>query len=175
MLACLGVLALNRAAVGADDPQPGVALTFASHTDNGSVLSGASCISRTIDLYVPAYRLFASQMWPPANFRITGVPTQWPQFVATFEGNLNQRLRSYVKFHAEGRGTFRLKVNDAVVLESSGDDLSKVVSNEVRLNKGKNAIVAEYTSPAKGESAIRLFWESKTFRARAGADDAAHS
>src|SRR5436309_2044483 len=68
-------------------------------------------VSRTVALYVPADTA-PSDFTPPEAFR------------ATFTGDLNLRLRSFVRFSAEGRGKLTLTLNGAPALEASGDDLS---------------------------------------------------
>jgi len=138
---------MATATIAADEPLPGVVVSISGPKDKAE---HESRISRLIALYVPAGSAPASHVRPGP-------------FSAEFTGNLNLRLRSYVKFHAEGRGKVILLLNGATVLESSGDDLSKVVSDEVRLNKGKNVLLARYQSPDAGDAALRLFWESKSF------------
>ena len=107
-------------------------------------------VSRLAALYVPAGATTSSFL--PTGF-----------FGATFSGELNLRLRSYVRFSAEGRGKLTLSLNGAAVLQLSGEDWSKTPSNEVRLNKGKNRLVATYESPSDGDAALRIFWSSKSF------------
>src|SRR5665213_1228149 len=110
LLACGVTLSFGAASRAADEQQPGVVLTITG-------LAGShpheSRIARLVALYVPSGTASASEVSPGP-------------FNAEFSGNLNLRLRSYVKFHAEGRGKLTLLLNGATVLESSGDDLSKV-------------------------------------------------
>lgn len=145
------ILSTNRAgAADAEKPDaPGLTLVV-ERRDVAPSLPADARIARTVALYVP-------QGSPPSDFTAPG------PFRATFRGDLNLRLRSYVRFHAEGRGKFTLTLNGAAVLETSGDDLSRTVSNEIRLNKGKNQLVATYESPASGDASLRLFWSSKSF------------
>ena len=84
-------------------------------------------------------------------------------FRATFEGDINIRLRSYVHLSAEGRGKLTVSVGGKMVLDTSGEDLSKVTSDEIRLNKGKNHLIATYESPKDGPAIVRLLWSSKTW------------
>lgn len=84
-------------------------------------------------------------------------------FKATFEGQISVRLRTYVRFSAQGRGHLILKVGGKQVLDVAGEDLSKLTSDEVRLGKGKNQIVATYEGPPTGDAQVRLFWSSKTW------------
>jgi mono/diheme cytochrome c family protein len=106
--------------------------------------------ARLIALYVPQGTA-PSSFTPPGPFR------------ATFEGDINVRLRTFVKFSAEGRGKLTLSVGGKPILESSGDDLSKTTSDEVRLGKGKNHLVAVYESPQAGDAIFRLLWLSTTW------------
>jgi mono/diheme cytochrome c family protein len=85
-------------------------------------------------------------------------------FKATFEGDINVRLRTFVRFSAQGRGKLTLSAADKQVLETGGEDLSKTPSDEVRLGKGKTHIVAVYESPDTGDANFRLFWSSKTWQ-----------
>jgi len=79
---------------------------------------------------------------------------------ATFEGEMTVGMRDEYIFSADGAGKLTFLVNDAPVLEASGDDLSKTAGKKVKLNKGKNKITALYESPAKGDSFMRMYWES---------------
>ena len=81
-------------------------------------------------------------------------------FRASFEADLNLRLRDYFVFTAEGHGKVMLKINNELVLQTSGDDLSKTRSAEIRLNKGKNEFICIYES-STGDAAFRLLWIPK--------------
>ena len=107
--------------------------------------------ARLVALFVPQGEA-PSILTPPGPFR------------ATFEGDINQKLRTYVRFSAEGRGKLTLNVAGKQVLAASGEDLSKVISDEVRLGKGKTHVVAVYESPGTGDATFRLFWSGKTFQ-----------
>jgi hypothetical protein len=48
-------------------------------------------------------------------------------------------------------------------LRRRGDDLSKVEAKLTKLKRGKNKLVAEYTSPTDGDAIVRLLWSSKEF------------
>lgn len=79
---------------------------------------------------------------------------------ATWQGEMTVGMRDEYIFSADGRGKLTFLVNEQPVLESSGEDLAKTPGKKVKLNKGKNKITALYESPEKGDSFIRLFWES---------------
>lgn len=103
--------------------------------------------ARLIALYVP-------EGSAPTPFLPPG------QLKATWEGNLTVGMRDEYIFSADGRGKLTLLVNDAPVLETSGEDLSKTPGKTVKLNKGKNQLVAKYESPEKGDAIVRLYWQS---------------
>ncbi len=86
-------------------------------------------------------------------------------FKATFTGDLSLRIRDTLKFTFAGRGAVKLSINNSVVLENSGDDLSNKTSDDVKLLKGKNAFQLEYTSPPSGNAELRTYWLSKDFSA----------
>ena len=129
---------------------PGLTITYESISTSNKSANPDADLARLVSLFV-ASREAPSPFTPAGAFR------------ATFEGDINVRLRSYVSFSAEGRGKLTVSVGGKVVLETSGNDLSKVTSDEVRLNKGRNHLVATYESPADGSASLRLLWSSKTW------------
>ena len=130
--------------------EPGLTLTISpannvppqapDHIDAHSV--------RMLALYVPAGS-------PPTPFAASG------PFKATFEGDINMRLRDFLTFSAQGRGKLSLTINNKPACEASGDDFANADGNPVRLNKGKNHLVAVYESPSAGDAALRLFWATR--------------
>ena len=76
-------------------------------------------------------------------------------------------------FSAEGAGGLKITVNDAPVYTAAGPDLTAApASTPAKLNKGRNTIVAEYTSPPDGgDASVRILWSSAT-TGRAGVADA---
>src|SRR5688572_11199228 len=82
-------------------------------------------------------------------------------FRATWEGNVNLKIRERYTFHAEGRGKLRVLVDEKPILELSGEDLSQKSGDEVRLKKGANKLVVVYESPADGDATVRLLWSRK--------------
>ena len=150
------VFAFNIRAVSAASSAPaesaGLILTF-QRPAGGSADAAASDarISRLISLYVPKGDA-------PTPFTSPG------PFRATFEGEINVRLRSYVQFMALGQGKLILTIGGKKVLEVSGEDLSGTSSDQVRLNKGRNHIVAAYESPTAGDASLRLFWSSRSWQ-----------
>jgi len=127
-------------------PEPGLTLTFTS--------AGAtdSRIARLIALHIPDGQA-------PTPFLKPG------PFTATFSGNLNLRIRDTNTFTAHGRGKLKLTINDKLVLETTGDDLSTTKSEPTKLTKGKNKFLVEYTAPAKGDADVQLFWSARDFPA----------
>ena len=130
---------------------PGLTLTFEDLKGKRKPDFPDARISRLIALYVP-------QGATPSPFTPAG------PFRATFEGDITVRSRTLARFSAMGRGKLMLSIGGKPVLESSGDDLSKITSEEIRLGKGKNHIVAVYESPQEGDASLRLFWSSKTWQ-----------
>ncbi|HEY2589361.1 MAG TPA: c-type cytochrome [Tepidisphaeraceae bacterium] len=135
----------------AAEDRKGLTLTFESLAPGAKREFPDSRSTRLVALFVPEGEA-------PSAFTPAG------PFRATFEGNLNVRLRTFVKFSAEGRGKLMFSVGGKRVLETSGNDLSKVISGEVRLGKGKNHIVAVYESPTSADANLRLLWSSKTWQ-----------
>lgn len=140
-----------RAEESRTDDRQGLTLTFESLQGHGKHDLPDARGARLMALYVPAGQ-------PPSAFTPAG------PFRATFEGDLNVRLRTYVRFSAQGRGRLALSVDGKQVLVASGEDLSRQTSEEVRLSKGKNHIVAVYENPASGDAGFRLLWSSKTWQ-----------
>lgn len=134
------------------DEQSGLIVTFESLDARAKHASSDARPARLIALFVPAGQV-ASPFTRPGPFK------------ATFEGEITLRLRTYVRFSAQGRGHLTLSLGGKPILDVSGDDLSKNASDEVRLGKGKNHIVAVYQSPAAGDAEFRLFWSAKTWAA----------
>ena len=106
--------------------------------------------SRLVVLNVPADK-------PPTPLLLPG------PFKATFTGDLTLRFRMENTFSAHGRGALKVTLNDEVVFDGAGDDLSQVEGKLTKLKRGKNKIVAEYASPADGDAVVRLMWASKEF------------
>ena len=129
---------------------PGLALTL-EPIDGGGGGGGVTDTreARLVALYVPAGQT-PSPFVPAGRFR------------ATWEGNLNLKLRERYAFQAEGRGKLTVLVDDKPVFEAAGDDLAKVNPGEsVRLKKGANKLVVKYESPEQGEANVRLIWSQK--------------
>ena len=143
-------LARAQAPVASEDRQ-GLTLTFQRLGTAITRDVPDSRSARLVALFVPNGEA-PSILTPPGPFR------------ATFEGDINQKLRTYLRFSAEGRGKLTLNVGGKQVLQASGDDLSKTISDEVRLGKGKTHVVAVYESPGAGDATFRLFWSGKTWQ-----------
>jgi mono/diheme cytochrome c family protein len=79
-------------------------------------------------------------------------------FRATWEGDLNLKVREKWGFRAEGKGKLTITIDDKVVLQVEGEDFSKVVGEQVRLKKGKNHLKAVYESPEDRDAVLRVFW-----------------
>lgn len=103
----------------------------------------------------------------PALFVKGGTPVtpfvQAGPFKAVFKGSLSLKERSRVYFKIIGNGKATLKIGSETVLTADGDDLSKTVSERLRLNQGEHELTLEYESPAKGDAQVRLVWMGRSF------------
>lgn len=129
---------------------PGLALTLEPLGADGGPAGRADTREvRMVALYVPEGQA-------PSPFVAPG------RFRATWEGNLNLKLRERYVFHAEGRGKLTVTIDDKPVYEAAGDDLAQATPGEsVRLRKGANKLVVKYESPETGEGSLRLIWSQK--------------
>ena len=130
----------------ADRDEPGLALTIEPLDESQKVTDTRPV--RLLALYVPAGQP-ASPFVAPGRFR------------ATWTGDVNLRLRERLGFVVEGRGKVSIKLNDKVVFEHEGDDLSTKVGQIVRINKGKTPLVVTYESPASGDAFVRVHWKEQ--------------
>ena len=137
-LVSLSVLSANAA----DPLPPGLTLTVSAGTalDVGVV--------ENLWMYVPAGQ-------PATPFVAPG------PFTARWQGQVTAELRADFAFHAEFSGTLKLTINDTLVIDAAGTGDAPVNGKTVRLNKGTNALVAEYTPPASGDAFLRVFWSNK--------------
>lgn len=131
-----------------DQSVPGLALSVESLDANHPAKDVRSV--RLAALYVPRNA--------PATSFVSAGP-----FRATFEGDLNMRLRDDLTFSVAGSGSVKLTLNGEMILEKSGDDLAGSASKPVRVKKGKNHLTLQYTSPANGDAWVRLYWASSDF------------
>ena len=122
------------------EPKQGVTLTFSvgGKTDTRA--------ARLVALEVPAGQ-------PATPFLPAG------PFTARWDASILSDLRAEFSFAADVRGSVKVTINGAVILEGS----ARVESPPIKLQKGANPITIEFTSPAKGEAMLRLLWSSKEF------------
>jgi mono/diheme cytochrome c family protein len=128
----------------------GCSLTFESKVA-GKVVTDARQ-ARLVALYV-------SDGSPPTPFLPAG------PFKARFETDLAMRLRDDVTFSVAGAGRVKVSVNGVAVVEGEMTEKAALLGKTVSVKKGKNRIVLEYASPAKGDSFVRLYWASSDFLA----------
>jgi len=121
-------------------PKPGLTLTF---TAGGKTDTRAA---RLIALEVPAGQ-------PAATFLPAG------PFTARWEADILSDLRAEFSFAAEVQGAVQVSLNGTVILDGS----ARVETQPVKLQKGANKLVVDFTSPAKGDARLRLLWSSKEF------------
>jgi mono/diheme cytochrome c family protein len=140
----IGVIANTSLAAPAQLPA-GLMATFGSKNSPPDLR-----VVRMPALYVPAGS-------PASTFTPAG------PFTATISGNLELRLRDELSFSLAGRGQIKLSINGQKILELSGDNWRHEPTQTITLNKGKNALLIEYTSPENGDAYFRLYWSSSEF------------
>ena len=126
----------------AEDPSQGLVQTVTS--------GGVTDLSVTpnVWLFVPAGQ--------PATPFVPAGP-----FTAKWEGSVSADLRGDFTFHALVRGALKVTVNGAMVLEAKDTGAELAIGQSVRLNKGTNAFVVDFTSPPMGEAMVRLYWTNR--------------
>lgn len=82
-------------------------------------------------------------------------------FTARWEGFVSADLRADYTFHAALRGTVKVTVNGTLALEAKDTGAELAIGQSVRLNKGTNAFVVDFTSPPAGEAFLRLYWTNR--------------
>ena len=103
-------------------------------------------------------QLFVSAGQSPTPFLAGGT------FEAVWEGFISVDLRDRYEFRVEANGAYKLEINDVVALEGSGSgEQPSEPSKRIRLGKGNNQLKVSYSSPAKGDAMLRLFWSSPDF------------
>jgi mono/diheme cytochrome c family protein len=104
---------------------------------------------------LPNAWLFVGKGESPTPFLPAG------KFTAVWSGMLDLELRSEYSFQADLNGDLKLEVNGTEILTASGKGDVTPSSKSIRLNKGKNAIVARFTSTSDGTGQFRLYWAPK--------------
>ncbi len=138
---------------------PGVAATeaivtaglVASFAPFGEPIEADVRVTRMLALTVPAGTSFSS-CFAPGPFR------------ATFTGEVEVDVRERYTFSFEGAGELQLRLGDKVALQGVAREGAPVVGASVRLSKGKNRLVATYTSPALGDARLRVLWSTSEFK-----------
>lgn len=113
--------------------------------------SGTLSDHRTAD----GIALFVPSGEPATPFLIPG------SFTSVWSGELSVDLRGEYSFHGLFTGHLKISINDTVVLDADGKNPAWIDSPKVRLNKGANKIIAEYSAPTSGESLVRVYWSGK--------------
>jgi len=134
-------------AAAKEAPGLNLTITAAGQTDAHPV--------RIAALYVPVGQ-------PASPFLAAG------PFTARFEGSIQSPLRAEVSFAADLAGALKMTVNGEEVLAGSKTTAARLEAapaRGVKLSKGANKIVVEYTSPEKGDALFRLIWSSREFPA----------
>src|SRR5262249_57148317 len=84
-------------------------------------------------------------------------------FKAIWEGFISVDLATDCEFSAAGNGSLQVSVADKPALQAQGADFSGVEAKPARLRKGRNKLLVQYESPAKGDAFVRLQWASSDF------------
>lgn len=85
-------------------------------------------------------------------------------FRATYETVVTLPARDKMNFQIDGRGKAKLTINGKVVLNGSLSlRRSLETSKAVRLKKGANDFKLEFSSAARGDGQVRLFWSGRDF------------
>lgn len=130
-------------------PEAGLMVTFTT-MDGDKTKTSDLAVLPNVWLYVGAGK-------PPTPFLPGG------KFSAVWTGFISSELRDNYSFKAELNGEAILEINGAVALEVSGRGTPTEPGKPARLNKGTNAFKLTFTSPARGDAFIRLFWSSSEF------------
>ena len=143
----LGAGAISRATepkVELARPSPGLIHSFASiiHEDQHDVR-----LARLPALFVPA-DTSPTPYLNPGPFRCRWV------------GFLNLELNDALTFEMEGRGAAVLKLNGALALKVSDNQLQRRRSEPIALRAGLNRFELDYQSPTHADSEFRLLWSS---------------
>ncbi len=133
------LLAALSVTANAQDPQPGLALTFSDGTESSTVVA-------------PNVWLQVRQGETPDPFLAPGT------FTATWRGFVSVELRSIYSFQAHVNGSLKLEIGGKPVLDVTSDGGLSEISKRVRLDKGPNELVVTYTPAGEGDAMARLLW-----------------
>jgi len=124
-------------------PIPGLSVRYSGSQGVSDVTTAPN-----VWLYVPSGQ-------PPTPFLPEG------KFTAVWTGYISADLRGDFSFQAELNGTLKLEINGETALDATGTNSTSGLGKSIRLNKGTNAFVATFTSPAQGDAFVRLEWKPK--------------
>lgn len=123
--------------------EPGLAVTYAVGSSSDTV--GVP----NVWLYLPAGQ-------PPTPFLSAG------KFTAAFAGFISVDLRGDYLFKVEVNGGVKVELGTNTIIEFTGDGKNASdPTKPIRLSKGNNALKVTFTSPASGDSMLRLLWSEK--------------
>ncbi len=103
----------------------------------------------------PNVQLYLREDEPLTPFLPKGAGT------AVWAGAVSVELRGNYAFQAELKGALKLEINGQTVLDAAASGGDSPPGQEVRLNKGRNALVASFRNPRQGDGYVRLFWKPK--------------
>jgi len=119
--------------------QSGLSVTFRMPPETGNGMADYQVLSN-IWLYVPSGS-------SPTPFLPSG------RFAALWSGFVSVDLRADYSFQVELNGSLRLEINGKLVLETGNTNGAVATTKPVRLNKGTNAMTADFRSPDQSISA----------------------
>jgi mono/diheme cytochrome c family protein len=111
--------------------------------------------SMTDTLRTSRFALTVPEGTPPSAF-LDSEP-----FEATWQGNLIVPERDSYTFSVEGSGFISLQISGKEILQGT---LPIKASTSITLNKGSHPIFGSFKSPVRGDSRVRLKWESAQFK-----------
>jgi cytochrome c553 len=139
-------------------PAPAPAPAADEKLDLGLTLRFSGAHGATDQRTARVVSLFVGEREAPTPFLEPGA------FTATWDGYITLDVWNKITFTAEGAGAFTLTVNGAPVLDLSGASFPGE-GKTLRLEKGKNHVVAVYKSLENGAGQVRLLWASADFPA----------
>jgi len=142
LLLAVGLGSALSNSLAAEDPAIGLVRTVCA----GGVTDLS--VAPNVWLYVPAGQ--PATPWVPPG-----------AFTAKWEGSVSADLRGDFTLQAAVRGAVKVSINGALALEAKDTGSELAIGQSVRLNKGTNSLVVDYTASPVGDSFLRLYWTNR--------------
>jgi cytochrome c2 len=139
-------------------PTPAVAPAADEKLDLGLTLRFSGAHGATDQRPARVISLYVGEHEPPTPFLEPGA------FTASWDGYITLDVWNKITFSAEGAGAFTLTINGTPVLDCTGASFPEQ-GKTLRLEKGKNHVVAVYKSLESGAGRVRLLWACADFPA----------